>query len=158
MYLMSLDMVKMLAPILSFSMEDIYQYLPIENKKKSVLLEKLPIGVALLETSDADVKKIREMISQGVRSLINIELEKARKEKVIGSSLDAKVVFYTAKDITAKDIMDIMVLSQVEVKQVKGEDKVEIFIADGEKCERCWKYAKLSDDGLCPRCNKVVHG
>ncbi|MEI7941540.1 MAG: isoleucine--tRNA ligase [Candidatus Riflemargulisbacteria bacterium] len=158
MYLMSSDMVKMLAPILSFSMEDIYQYLPNKDKKKSVLLEILPNGAPVSETSDAEVMKIREMISRGVRSLINIELEKARKDKVIGSSLDAKVVLYTAKDIEPKDIMDIMVLSQVEVvKFAKGDDRVEVFGADGEKCERCWKFAKLSKDGLCPRCNKVVH-
>ncbi|MDD4526831.1 MAG: isoleucine--tRNA ligase [Candidatus Margulisbacteria bacterium] len=158
MYLMSLDMVKILAPILSFSMEDIYKYLPIANKKESVLLEMIPNGIAGPELLDKDVQKIRDMIAGGVRPLINIELEKARKDKVIGSSLDAKVVLYTAKDITAKDIMEIMVLSQVEVKKIKGDDKVEVFSAEGDKCERCWKYATLSNNGLCPRCEEVVNG
>ncbi len=157
MYLMSIDMVKILAPILSFSMEDIYNYLPLKDKKSSVFLEVIPKGFAL-DNFEKDVKKISTMLSDGVRSLINVELEKARKEKVIGSSLDAKVVLYTAKDITSKDIMEIMVLSHVEVIKEKGADRVEVFTADGEKCERCWKFAILSKEGLCPRCEKVVNG
>ncbi len=157
MFLISLDMVKILAPILSFSMEDIYQYLPIKDKKESILLEKLPVGSASADSEQKEVIRIRQIVSEGVRSLINVELEKARKDKTIGSSLDAKVILYTAKDITAEDIMSIMVLSQVEVKSIKGEDKVEVFVADGGKCERCWKYATLTKDGLCPRCESVVN-
>lgn len=154
MYIMSFELVKMLAPILSFSMEDVYKYLPV-NHKASVFME--PLSVVKLSKSNSKVTQMNDDILP-IRSLINLELEKLRKEKVIGSSLDAKVILYTEKDIVAEDILGVMVVSQVEVKKVKGQDKVEVFKADGEKCERCWKYATLSKGGLCPRCEKVVNG
>lgn len=154
MYMMTSDLVKVLAPILSFSMEDIYKYLPVSHKV-SIFMEDMP-SCAPSSANPKDQQMTLEILP--IRSLINIELEKLRKDKVIGSSLDAKVVLYTEKNITAEDIMMVMVLSHAEVKKIKGVDRVEVFVADGEKCERCWKYAKLSKDGLCPRCDKVVNG
>ena len=151
MYKMCQDMVKVLAPILSFSMEDIYHYLPVDHKE-SIFMELIPSDEV---KEDKDVDAFSDLLS--FRSLINLELEKLRKDKVIGSSLDAKVVLFTDKKVTSEDIMQVMVLSNVEIKPANGEDRVEVNKADGEKCERCWKYAELSSEGLCPRCDSVVN-
>ena len=42
------------------------------------------------------------------------------------------------------------------IDKVNGEFSIEVLHADGEKCERCWKYDVDLKDGLCPHCRKVL--
>ncbi|MBQ0102107.1 MAG: isoleucine--tRNA ligase, partial [Firmicutes bacterium] len=93
-------------------------------------------------------------------------LEDARNEKLIGKSLDAGVVISTSDDAlyatlkkSEKALEDVLVVSAVKVE--KGEDKITVTPAAGNKCVRCWKYSEnctADEEGqyLCARCKNVV--
>ena len=142
----------MLAPILSFSMEDVYSFLP-GKKEASIFMENFP-KVKIIENAEHLFTKYTDLIE--LRSLINVELEKKRQEKIIGSSLEARVIVTTSRKVTAADISAVMIVSKLEVKSGKT-DAVEVDRADGEKCARCWKFDELTADGLCKRCDVVVN-
>lgn len=169
---------KMIAPILSFTAEEIWEHLPEELRDaESVLLTawyaKKPEYI-----NEAVEQKWTEI--QKIRKDVNKLLEKARQgeNKIIGNSLDAKVLLHTA-DASLKafllankeNLETAMIVSQVEVREDKTENMVsgeeckdlyaEVLQADGEKCTRCWKYSTElgSLEGhaeLCPRCSSVV--
>lgn len=153
MFAMAKDMIIMLAPILSYSMEDVYRYLPIEHKP-SVFFEPFPVKRISSQPIE-EVAKINRIME--LRDAINVKLEDARKEKLIGSSLDARLIIQIPdKDISEADLLGVLMVSQVELKQAK-ELKIEIAKAKGEKCLRCWKYDDLSSEGLCRRCKSVIN-
>jgi len=92
-------------------------------------------------------------------------LEEARVNKIIGSSLDSKVII-KAKDDTYEFILDniklleeILIVSQIElVKDGVVDLEIKITRAEGQKCPRCWKYeeAILDENKLCHRCHSVL--
>ena len=104
-------------------------------------------------------------------------LELARAEKLIGKSLDAKLTIWAA-DKEAFDVLsayeseleDIFIVSGVKlINEAAPADAhnetasgigVKVETADGEKCDRCWKYSadatKDGDSCLCPRCKAVI--
>ena len=103
-------------------------------------------------------------------------LERARNEKVIGHSLDAKVKLYVDDKLheflkpIEKELPFLFIVSQVEVmppgreagkEALEGEElknlKVAVTQAEGQKCERCWNYSttvgKVKEHpGICTRC------
>jgi isoleucyl-tRNA synthetase len=90
------------------------------------------------------------------------KLEEARTAKVIGSSLEAKVILTVDKATSRfllsyyEDLRYIFIVSQVEVHEDDSLN-VEIQKADGEKCERCWNYsARVGESekypSVCERC------
>ena len=105
---------------------------------------------------------------------VNRKLEEARQTGLIGHSLDARVKLNITNDEykfifdkEANEIADIFIVSQVErVSEEANNSEIEgisIYIekADGEKCERCWKYdVKVGQDPIhtdvCPRCAAVL--
>ena len=110
-----------------------------------------------------------------VRDDINPFLEEARAAKLIGKPLEAKVVVscddeeYKFLENKGEDLEALLIVSQVEIK--KGADggkcekfdgiSVKVEKADGEKCERCWKYGHGTGSHgehttLCERCAQVV--
>lgn len=114
-----------------------------------------------------------------MRKEVNKKLEKARQgeNKIIGNSLDAKVSLYTEDNALKEFIKEnlelletVFIVSDLEVVDSADENftdaeeieklKIKITHADGEKCERCWKYDKLGSDPehptLCPRCAAVL--
>lgn len=171
-------LVKMIAPILSFTAEEIWENLPADSKEvDSVFLtdwyeEKDEYLNPALEEKWQNLVKLRKDI--------NKNLEKARQgeNKIIGNSLDAKVSLYCEnQDILAQLKVDrelletIFIVSEVEIVNeidnnfVNGEEisevKIKVSHADGEKCERCWKYStEIGKDKdhptLCPRCAEVL--
>jgi isoleucyl-tRNA synthetase len=150
MFRLSETLIGLLAPILSFTSEDIYGYLP-GKKLSSIFMTSFPVvDESLLDT--ALLAKYEELVT--IRETINTELEQLRRDKIIGSSLDAKVTVETESTLTKEELESVLVVSEFVLK--KGTElKVTVEKAEGEKCERCWKYATL-DDGLCPRCHAVV--
>jgi isoleucyl-tRNA synthetase len=109
-----------------------------------------------------------------LRERVLAQIEPLRKEKQIGSSLQAKVVVSASSDelaflqAHARYLPMLFIVSQVELKEsVDGATTVTISRADGVKCERCWRYVKsVSNDpawaGLCDRCQgalaEPIHG
>jgi len=172
-------LVHLTAPILSFTTEEVWNYLPGKAARpKSVFLSEIPQP----DLSFTDVKLMEkwEQIFHE-RGVVLKTLEQARTDKVIGHSLDAKVFLYQSHpersslhEMIAADpqkLADLLIVSQVAVGTDRGfEDLSEdlkvlsysVSKADGAKCERCWKYdVKVGVDHnhptVCPRCARVLN-
>ena len=159
-------MTKIMAPILAFTCDEIWQAMPHKqgDDGRNVVLNQMNqpfAGYALAEDTMAKWDKI---IS--VRTAVNAALESARAEKKIGKSLEAQVsVTVPAEDaflaeMNADELADLFIVSQAALT-VGSELSVSVSPAQGEKCQRCWKHHPLvgSDakhPALCPRCAKVV--
>lgn len=169
---------KMIAPILSFTAEEIWETLPeVLKDKESVLLTDWYKENDEYLNPEIENKWV-EIIK--VRKEANKSLEKARqgKDRIIGNSLDAKVMLHSTDAEIQKFLVEnreklelALIVSEVEIVEnidetfTKGEEATELYIkvlhAEGEKCERCWKYSKeLGKDPenptLCPRCASVL--
>ena len=170
--------VRNIAPILSFTAEEIYQCFPaaLKGEEKSVFALK-PVdceGWILPEASRADWKTV-----QDVRSAVTRAIEPLRKEGTVGHSLDTSITLSVSDELeaclkrTGCDLREYCLVSQLTVEplasaasdavsddQVPGL-KVTVKKAQGEKCPRCWTYsAEIGKDpshaDLCPRCAKVM--
>ena len=164
-------MTKLMAPILSFTADEIWQLLPTaargEENILSVHLSRFPEAApqwldAELETRWERLLKYREEV-QGL-------LEGSRQRKDIGSSLEARVQVL-AKSATydflqsyEADLPGLFIVSQVElVRDETAPSDLAIVVsrAKGAKCERCWNYrpsvgAVAAHPTLCDRCVEAV--
>ena len=157
-------MTKIMAPILAFTCDEIWQAMPhrAEDDARNVVLNDMNAPFADHALSEDAMAKWDKIIS--VRDAVNSVLETARAEKKIGKSLEAKVALTVpAEDaflaeMDADLLADLLIVSQVELT-VADELKVSVAEAEGAKCPRCWKHSLAAGtDGLCPRCAKVVAG
>ena len=166
MYQMADGLARLLAPILSFTADELWRFLP-GAREKSVHLAMFPSGVALVPFLDRDLLD-RWAKLLAVRERVLAEIEPLRKSKQIGSSLQAKVVLAASeKELAflrryARDLPMLFIVSDVELLS-GGTDEVRVTIerAGGVKCERCWRYVgKVSSDaawaGLCGRCQDAL--
>ncbi len=163
-------LVRMVAPILSFTGEEIWQNMPhkASDDARSVFLNQfLPkTGISLDEKFTAKWEEIYTL-----REAVNKKLEEKRNEKVIGKSLEAKVVIIVKDAETAErfnsyaELKDVFIVSAVEIQngEVSAESGYEIAIekASGNKCERCWCYSEevgkiTLHPTLCKRCAEVM--
>jgi isoleucyl-tRNA synthetase len=182
LYQVLVDLVRLLAPVLAFTSEEIWKYLPKEEGAPvSVQLTDLP--AVNEEYLDADLENRWERLL-AVRSVVTRALEEARKEKSIGNSLEAAVDLYVNNDLYellegTRDILPVFfIVSAVAVhksgekpagdaalKVISGGEIAELTVAvrraPGEKCARCWKYSEgvgtnEEHPALCPRCAETV--
>ena len=165
---------RLIAPVLSFTADEIWWCLPGE-REKSVHLATFPkIETSLL---DAALEARYEQFLM-IRSDVSKVLEVARIAKTIGHSLDARVTIYAPvgpwRDLLTAyydEIATLFIVSQVVLAEVApsggvaGEELKELVIhvekAAGDKCERCWNYstsvgASSAHPALCPRCEAVI--
>ncbi|MBW2038042.1 MAG: isoleucine--tRNA ligase [Deltaproteobacteria bacterium] len=162
-------MVRMMAPILSFTAEEVWQHLPKEGGEEvSVHLASFPKPVE--EILDKTIEERWERLWE-VREEVTKALEKARQQKVIGHPLDAKVRLKAPKRLYdflrefGPELREIFIVSQVELVGDRGsaELTVEVGRADGEKCQRCWVYDKSVGTNkehpeICQRCLRTIKG
>ena len=148
MYIILDTLTRLLAPVLAFTADEIWQYLPHTDKDnaESVMLNDWPETKAEFENEALD--QIWSEIL-GVRDSVLKALDEARNKKLIGQSLQAKVVIKVGGDVLKllKENLDILptvfITSQVELAEnSNSEVEVEVITADGEKCERCWIYSE----------------
>jgi len=168
LYRILVDFTKLVAPILCFTAQEIWSYIPkLEGMQEYVCWERMPEA-----KSDEDAAfdaKWAKIIA--VRDDVKKVLEQARADKTIGSSLEAAVTLYCNDEmydflnaIPMDELADLMIVSHVDL--VKGEGGVRglteglgmsVAHAAGNKCLRCWKFdTAVGEDGLCPRCAKVL--
>ena len=168
LYQIVVDMTKLLAPILAHTSEEVWSHIP-HVEEESVHLTRMPERVAV----DAEFMEKWNTFMK-LRDDVNRALEVARNEKVIGKSLEAKVVIGSNDNFDAttflqqfSDLQQLFITSQAEVvdkvENVESYQYGDIHIehAHGEKCERCWNYSESLGsvgelDNLCPRCQAVV--
>ena len=174
MYEILNDLIVMLSPVLSFTMEEVWQFM----KKPA----NAPESVQMLPWPEVKAEYINEALETkfdnfiAIRSEVTKVLEGHRQNKTIGNSLEAKVVLYAEGEAleilksVEKDLPTLIIVSQVEVHEgaAEGEEatgrndlKVTVKPADGHKCERCWTYSESvgkneAHPDLCDRCAAVV--
>lgn len=173
-----LVLVKVIAPVLAFTAEEIWQQIPDELRKEaSVHLASLPQAESKYFNSslEGNWEKLFE-----VRNEVLKALEIARKEGVIGDSLESKVKLYVSPKTLEflktyeSSLPQIFITSQVELLKFSEKSSDKAFIseksdnlavlvekAEGAKCERCWNYSTSVGRGakhikLCERCLKVI--
>lgn len=146
----------MMAPILSFLSEEVYEYIP-KKKKQSVFLEPFPDpkekwdNPEILKTFE-EVFKLKEEVLR--------KLEDMRDRKEIGSSLEATLHLRLPprekKSFEPIDLREIFIVSGVKVVE-SNERAIEVMKAKGQKCPRCWNYSEnLNKMGLCPKCEGAL--
>ena len=152
-------LVRLMAPILSFTTEEIWSYLKQEGDPVSVQLLDMP-KIDKAYHNDELAAKWERIIA--IREEVTKAAEEARRDKVIGHSLDAAVAITAAKDDyellkTVEDsLADICIVSDAALTE-GSELNITVTAAKGEKCARCWKYREdLDENGLCCRCHDVV--
>ena len=166
MYTILSGLTRLIAPILSFTADEIWQELPTKSgdDKRNVVFNRMPepTGIAV-DTAKWD--KIH-----AIRDDVLVALEKKRNEKVIGKSLEAKVVLYTKDDLSdiLGELDKAFIVSQVEIGEGEGEFSgsveglsITVEKATGEKCSRCWTYSDTVGKNekhpeLCARCASVI--
>ncbi len=174
MYEIMMDLLVMLTPVLSFTAEEVWQFMrKPANAPESVLM--LPWPTIHEDYINKELEeKWDNFIS--IRGEITKVLEGARRAKTIGHSLDAAVELHATGEALAilqsveKDLANLLIVSQATVKEglidngeatTREDLQVVVNPAVGEKCERCWIYSDTVGQSsehptLCARCAAVL--
>ena len=168
LYRILVDFTKLLAPILCFTSQEIWSYVSkMPGMKDYVVFEQMP--EAKPEAGAEFTAKWDRIMA--IRDDVKKVLEQARADKQIGSSLEAALTLYCNEElyhflnaIPMDELADLFIVSQVSLEQGEGGVKgivdglgVHADHAAGAKCLRCWKYeTTVGENGLCPRCAKVL--
>ncbi len=174
-YYMARGLIKFLAPILSFTMEEAWQYLPkLEGDRESVHLELFP-GEGELFRDEKVLERWNRLLE--VRKEVTRALEMARASGLIRHSFDAKLKLFASDTLydflSSFDpwvLREFFIVSQLELErgeggEVKAEEMAGLSItvepAEGTKCPRCWVFStRVGEDPrfpeVCPRCAEVL--
>ncbi|WP_045210646.1 isoleucine--tRNA ligase [Desulfonatronovibrio magnus] len=174
LFLMLESMLSNMAPVLSFTAEEIYQHLPQKLKRYGRTVFGLRPDFKDYPGSGQDEKDLWDMV-YAVRQEVTKAIEPLRKSKELGHSLDSMVVLYVDEDkfdglkALEKELGFIFIVSKAVVKPMnqapegifKSQEMdglmVEVSRAPGEKCSRCWIYNETLDSEMaCPRCSGIM--
>nr|HID58259.1 isoleucine--tRNA ligase [Desulfobacterales bacterium] len=172
LYIILDTMVRLMAPILVFTAEEVWDHMPDNgNKPSSVHLVAFPeVNEALIDTELSD--RWNRLLA--VRGEVTKALEEARNQKMIGHSLDAKITLFTSRELFddlkpySEELRSIFIVSKVVLdtgEPVSGAyhssqiDGLCVYVepADGLKCERCWVHdvsvgKDETHNTVCQRC------
>ena len=166
-------MTRLLAPILSFTADEIWLAMPHceGDDKRNVMLNDMPAVNAdyrLSEEEEAHWAKVMQ-----VRADVNKALELARAEKLIGKPLDGRVTLYVAEaakaafaELEKEDLASLCIVSELHVVYGAGDgvpgenfDGLTVHVEPSTlpKCARCWTHSKTVGENsehpaLCARC------
>jgi len=172
---------KLMAPVLSFTGEEIWRTMPDELKTEKVLSVHLTcFPRSQPKWNDPKLEKSWEDLLV-LRTVVQSRLEEKRRDKIIGSSLEAKVIIHASKSNPAMyDVLrpyqdflsSLFIVSQVELRSVDHVPEllmndlsdafgVEVVKADSQKCQRCWNYREAvgmdkEHPTLCDRCLEAI--
>jgi isoleucyl-tRNA synthetase len=167
-------LVRVMAPLLVFTADEIWQHMPKGARDSGVS------SVHLLDWPQPNPEFSQQPLEPGQRIGAQLAdlmglipevarlLEEKRGAGEIGSSFDAQIIILTKDDFRYKylesfknELAEIFKVSQVEIKKAQGDFRIQVGRAEGKKCPRCWNYS--TDVGrssvnplLCPRCLEVV--
>jgi isoleucyl-tRNA synthetase len=169
MYTILDTLTRLMAPVLSFTADEIWGYLP-GNREKSVHLDRFPrLDAALVDP--ALETRIDQLLE--VRGEVSKLLEQARTAKLIGSGLEAKVTLSATAgplrellQAEREELATLFIVSQAELVDSLSDGTasdalpgltIRIERAEGEKCPRCWTYSSgigsnTAHPAICPRC------
>ncbi len=160
---------RLIAPILPVTADELWRHLPGREGDDSVHLATFadPAGLR-----DADLEARWDRLL-AVREAVNVEIEKLRKEKVVGKSLEASVALRARGPLfdllkrSLDDLPMLFIVSEVTLAEARGDEGadtvplVEVRRVGGERCDRCWRYVPTvgggeGRDGLCDRCRQAL--
>jgi isoleucyl-tRNA synthetase len=169
------DLLRLLAPVMSFTAEEAFQHLP-GKKGESVFLAGFPVPPP--PAPPELLLRYEQLFA--VRAEIQKLLEAVRRDKLIGASLEARLSLYAEGKAKAllqaqlAELPSLFIVSQVELLEAPppnaqplslqgafGEGaKVAVLVeaARGQKCPRCWNYSEAisGEQPLCPRCQAAL--
>ncbi|EOX4464539.1 isoleucine--tRNA ligase [Vibrio alginolyticus] len=171
-------LVRWMAPIMSFTADEIWNEMPGQRDKFVFTGEWFDGLFGLAEGEELNNEFWSEI--QAVRGAVNKLLEDARKEKTIGGALQAEVTLFADDALAAKinkledELRFVLLTSSAKVKPL-GEKTdaaqatdieglfVEVAAAEGEKCDRCWHHTPdvgtiEGHEKICGRCVSNVEG
>ena len=172
MYLMADGLVRLIAPVLPITADELWRHLP-GAREGSVHLARFPDGLDRLVDWDL-AGRWHRLIS--IRDTVNAAIEEQRQQKVVGTSLEAHVHLEASGEDAAlleahrHALPMLFIASQVSLTAGgeapsaalgAGGVRVSVTRAGGVKCIRCWRYvpAVAGDErhaGLCDRCVAAV--
>jgi isoleucyl-tRNA synthetase len=168
MWMMAEALVRLIAPLLSFTADEVWQYMPeVTSRLPSVHLELFPDPASLAPTIDPDFMNDWVMLLS-IRDEANKSLEEARKAKLIGKALDARLVLQVPEiqkgllERYRDGLKELLNVSQVEVmKEPSPQVIANTLPAEGRKCDRCWNYSVHVGEDLrwptvCERCSAAL--
>jgi isoleucyl-tRNA synthetase len=174
LYIILDHLTRMMAPILAFTAEEIWRYMPaVKDNPESVHLTTFPASDPNWD-EDALAERWGGLIA--IREEVTKALEQARVAKVIGHPLDAAVTLVATESQQsllkqyADQLHEIFITSQADLRDSPSDgfksDQIEgltisVAAAEGEKCPRCWVYSPTVGDcqtypDLCERCCRVM--
>ncbi|HYK36092.1 MAG TPA: isoleucine--tRNA ligase [Alloacidobacterium sp.] len=145
-------LVRLVAPILSFTADEVWSYLPADaNRAGSVHLSHFPTPDEVAPENPSLLAEWQKLLQ--VRDEALKALEADRKAGKIGKALEAKVQIHPTVDLSEilhhfkSSLKELFNVSQVEVKENTANGTIQAITlpADGTKCERCWNF--YADDG-----------
>jgi len=168
-------LVRWVAPILSFTAEEVWGHMPARQQPDSVFLTQwfaLPAVTMPDQLTDAFWMQL-----MAVRNAVNKEIEKARSEGLLKGSLDARVEIFCSADLQewldylGDELRFVLQVSAATVKNFAEQRRVStdaesmlirVFANEDAKCERCWhrrpEVGQLEQSTLCQRCVDNVYG
>ncbi|MGY4676478.1 isoleucine--tRNA ligase [Pasteurella sp. P03HT] len=169
-------LVRWIAPVLSFTADEIWQYLPGE-RAEFVFTEEFYSGLFALDAHETMNDAYWQQVIT-LRNEVNRVLEQARNDKIIGSALEAELTIYADEkhaevlNQLQNELRFVLMTSKAEVKPLaqadvsEGEVKglaVSVIRSAAEKCPRCWHYSDTigvnsTHPTLCARCIENVEG
>ncbi|MDR0404702.1 MAG: isoleucine--tRNA ligase [Oscillospiraceae bacterium] len=169
-YLILNSILHIISPILPYTSDEIFKEMPSgkDRKEPCVVFSQIPNSIDIDENDEVFS---RWQKIQSVQSEVKKVLERERKEKKIGSSLEARVTFYCGEscydflESSKNDIKSALIVSEVKVlkdstKNNSDDFSVAVDRMSGKKCERCWIYSEIvgfcKDKNLCKRCSDVL--
>jgi len=176
LYHIAHSLVRLFAPILSFTAEEIWQHLP-GTKSSSVMLETWYQGLHHLPSTGFSRDFWQQVMA--VKTAVNKELENLRNNKQIGANLQAEVTLYCSDALAANlaklgdELKFVLIVSKVTLAPLSAAQnavqteveglQISISKSNALKCVRCWQYhADVGTNNehpeLCPRCIENVQG
>jgi isoleucyl-tRNA synthetase len=164
---------RLIAPILSFTADEVWGYLPkVEGREASVHLAMFPDMADIVPGDESGLEAEWETLL-AYRDVVLRELESARQAKIIGKSLEARVVTGGHGPVSLlvryqSALPELFNVSQVEIgmpavgiHNIGNQVTASVFIANGSKCERCWRYVQdVGQDkrfpSVCLRCAEAL--
>ncbi|MFT5277271.1 MAG: isoleucyl-tRNA synthetase [Glaciecola sp.] len=181
LYHIAESLVRWMAPVMSFTAQEVWEAMP-GKRDEFVFTGTWYQGLASVAASSSASSLDNEFWQtvMKVKTEVNSALEKARSEKVIGGSLEAKVTLYVNDETAAllaqlkDELRFVLITSEANVKPLSEKTPtaitlnesdifVDVLIADGEKCVRCWHHKlEVGSDPkhaeLCNRCIDNIEG
>ena len=164
-------LVRILVPVMPHQAEDIWLNTPECQKDnlESIILSSWPKvnpswDNEKLEEEYGVLLKARDVVQKAIEPL------RSSNDKIIGSSLEADILISgNNEEILDKykdELSDLFIVSHCYVKEKEGFNsifefdlegyKVKIQKAEGQKCQRCWKYRELNEDNICMDCEDAI--